>query len=138
MIAKHDRFVQNLCREGKIACPAVISIQESPHVGERHHERHRFSRRRIEAKRLIERLGLIRNSLNDDPPDADRVGRLLNPQGAVAKKRSAEAPALLRAVDGQPAEHDNRDRLRHVAPKAANAACLSDRAGGHHKWGIRR
>jgi hypothetical protein len=46
--------------------------------------------------------------MNDDAPDADRVGRLRNKQRAVTKKRAAKAPALLRAVNGQSAKDDNR------------------------------
>jgi hypothetical protein len=38
-------------------------------------------------------------------------------QRAVAK----EAPALLRAIDGEAAEHRNRNGIRHIAAKAANA-----------------
>lgn len=62
-------------------------------IGERDHQRHRFRRRRIEAKRLIEGLGLFGNRMHDDAADADRVGRVRDAHGAVAKEGAPEAPA---------------------------------------------
>jgi hypothetical protein len=43
--------------------------------------------------------------MDDDATDADGIGRMGDAQGAVAKQRPAEAPALLRTVDRQAAEH---------------------------------
>jgi hypothetical protein len=49
-------------------------------------------------------------------------------QRAVAEQRPAKTPALQRSVNRQPTQPDNRDRIRHLAPKAADAAGHRDGA----------
>ena len=72
-----------------------------PDIGECDHQRHRLRRRRIETERLIEGSRLLGDRMHDDAADADRIGSMRHAQRAVAKERTAEAPALLRAIDGE-------------------------------------
>ena len=57
--------------------------------------------------------------MHDDAADADRIRRVGNAQSAVAEEHTAEPPALLRAIDGETAEHGDRDRIGHVAAMRA-------------------
>ena len=68
--------------------------------------------------------------MHDDAAYADCIRGLRHAQRAVTKERTAEAPALLRAIDCKPAEHRNRNGIWHIEAKASDAAGDDNRARG--------
>jgi hypothetical protein len=60
--------------------------------------------------------------MDQNAPYPDRFSRLHDAQGAVAKQRTVEAPALIGAIHGKPAQNRHRYRLRLLRRKRPGAA----------------
>ncbi len=82
-----------------------------------------------EAKLEIEGPGTFRERVNDDAPNADRIGRLRYPHCCITEKRAPNPFVLPRTIDGEPAEQDHRDRIGHVAAEPARYASSGHGAG---------
>src|SRR5450830_140200 len=117
---------------GKPIPDFVPSFEAVAHVRECDHERHRFYRGRIKAEAEIKHLSLSRNSMYQNPADADGFGRMHNTSCTVTHERPAEATALICTIDGQSRKHSDRDRDRvwHIAPETSRCRSDAHRSGG--------
>jgi hypothetical protein len=69
-------------------------------VGQRYQERHRLAGARIEAKRQIEVLRFLRNGVNHNATNTDRIGRLLTPSCVPFETVTWLAPKIDSALAG--------------------------------------
>src|ERR1035441_4046993 len=104
-------------------------FQNSPNVGQRHHQRHRLTRARIEAKREIEALRLLRYCVNHDTANSYRVGRLRHAARGIAKQSAANASTVPVQIHGQPSQHGHRNRVGHIPPEPARSIFDRDDTG---------
>ena len=74
----------------------------------------------------VELSGGGRGGVDHNPAHADLLAGLKHPLKGISQQRTANALALNGAAHSQTCQHDHRDRIGHVAPKAAGG-------GGHHK-----
>ena len=72
-------------------------------VGQRHHQRHRLAGARIEAKRQIEILRLLRYGVNDNAANPDRIGRMRHAARGIPEQGASDAPPVPIA-DARPGE----------------------------------
>ena len=100
----------------------------SAQISDRHHQRHRIEGRFIEAEAQVEGLGLFGQGMHDHAADADRVGCMDDAQRGVLEEGAAEPLPVMARRDRQAAEHDDRDRVRHVAAEAPG------RQRGPRRW----
>src|SRR5579859_8075229 len=77
------------------------------YISQRDHQRHWLNRRWFESKREIKRLGVIRDCMDNDAADADRIGGMHHARCGVPNHRPAETLALIRAIDSKPGEYNN-------------------------------
>lgn len=102
----------------------------SPKIPERDHKSHCFSRAGIEAERDVESPRLFRDSVDNDPPNPDDIGRLSDAPRRIAKHCPPQPASLVIAIHRQPGQDHDRDRIRHVSPELPRNAGLCDGAGG--------
>ena len=105
---------RNRTRSG-LAVVITLPLQRHPDVGQRGHEGHRFTRAGVEAERNIERPRFLRDRVNHDAANADRVSGLRHTACAVAKQRAAQATALMRLIDSEAGQDGDRNWVRHIA-----------------------
>ena len=55
--------------------------------------------------------------MNDNATDTDCIGRMCDPPCGVADQCATEAATMISAIDSEPREHNNRDRLGHITPE---------------------
>jgi hypothetical protein len=77
---------------------------------------------------LIEGFGLIGNRVDEDCAHADTFTGRQHTQHRVLQKIAADPPALPRAINGQPAKENNRNRARHVPPHPSGGDAGKHRA----------
>jgi hypothetical protein len=88
-----------------IAFLAVLRCRASqskscPNVSQRYHERHRLTRARVEAKRKIKALRLLRNCVNHDAANSDHIGCLCYTTCGIAKQGTAHASPMPIQIHG--------------------------------------
>jgi len=68
--------------------------------------------------------------MDDDPPNANRIGGLGYAARRIAKQSTSQAASqiatMIAAIHRQPGQHRNRNRIRHVPPKPAGNRNLRD------------
>jgi hypothetical protein len=83
---------------------------------------------RLKSEREVKRLGVIRDCLPDNATNTNRIGRMYDAPCGVADQCVA--------IDSEPREHDNRDRLGHavgpIAPMVSLARCKLPLDGGQN------
>lgn len=72
----------------------------------------------------VELSGGGRGGVDHNPAHADLLAGLKHTLKGISQQRTANALALNGAAHSQTCQHDHRDRIGHVAPKAAGG-------GGH-------
>jgi len=93
---------------------------------DRDHESHRLDRGGTESMPFVERLGLIRNRMNEDGADANGLRRSDRAQHGILQQVGAQPLAMPRAIDRQSTEQQDRYRVRHVAANPAGRSGVKD------------
>src|SRR5207247_5087890 len=91
---------------------------------------HWIQRGRIEAERDIKPARVLGNCMDHHSSNSDRVGRMSYPARRISKHRPAQSATLLRSIDGEPAQHRDRNGIRHVPAKLTCNGSLRDRSRG--------
>ena len=85
-----------------------VSLQERPHVFQKHEQVERVGRRFLKAEPRVPRLRSLVLCMDEEQSRPDRVGCLDASKEHVLKQRSAEALALLALVDRESRQQDRR------------------------------
>ena len=56
--------------------------------------------------------------MHEHAANADGLGRVEDPVGGILEQGATETVALVGSLDGQSCQHDDGDRVRHVALEA--------------------
>lgn len=97
-------------------------LKSRTNVGQCDHQGQWFAWARVKTKRQIEVPGVFRNGVQDDAANTDDIGGLRDALRGVTKKGAAHALPLFVAVDRQPREYGDRDRIGYIPSKAAGSS----------------
>jgi len=111
-----------------LRCRAPQS-KSCPNVSQRYHERHRLTRARVEAKRKIKALRLLRYCVNHNAANSDRIGCLRHAASGTAKESTADASPLPIQIHGQTSQYCDRDGVGHIPHESARSLFDRNHAG---------
>jgi len=73
---------------------------------------------------LIKSHGIVIDGVGDNGSRAGDLGRGAAPANGIGEKVGTKAFALDRRIEGEPAEQQQRNLLRHPAPQLGARQCL--------------